>query len=133
MAAVDVAPLLRAAAGGLGVGELLQVPHFSLYEAMSAMEIGHAKMDPGVGGGGSTAPAARAAAAERDLAAALARLDGSGDEDGGRRRLLRVMDHLLAQEATHLSGGGLANTVYSSLFMMHIERCGGDGGGGGGV
>jgi hypothetical protein len=111
---VEITPLLRAAASGLGVGELLQIPNFSLFEAMSAMEIGHEKMDPGLGGGGDAA--ARAVAAERDLATAL------GEVANDEVALLRVLDHLLAQEATHLSGGGLANTVYSSLFMMQIER-----------
>lgn len=113
---VEVTPLLRAAAGGLGVGELLQIPAFSLFEAMSAMEIGHEKMDPGVGGGRG---GGAAAAAEEGglLAAAMAAV-----RDGGDEQLLRVFDHLLAQEATHLSGGGLANTVYSSLFMMEIDR-----------
>lgn len=117
---VPIAPLLAAASRRLSPrGELLQVSGFSLFEAMSAMEIGHEKMDPGAktdAGPKSEGPN------QVSLLPALERLDlaSGGGEEGGRR-LLRVLDHLLALEATHYSGGGLANTVYSSRFMMQIE------------
>jgi hypothetical protein len=108
---VPVASLLAAASRRLSPrGELLQVSGFSLFEAMSAMEIGHEKMDPGAK---MDFPGAKSDEPLKLLQEALEQLDGA--------RLLRVLDHLLALEATHYSGGGLANTVYSSRFMMHID------------
>jgi hypothetical protein len=39
------------------------------------------------------------------------------------QRLLAVLDHLLCLEAAWHSGGALARTVYSSLYMMQPDRC----------
>lgn len=44
---VPVSSLLDAAAKELGVGQLLHTSVFSLYEAMSAVEVGNPKMDAG--------------------------------------------------------------------------------------
>lgn len=44
---VPVGGLLEAASNELQVGQLLHTSVFSLFEAMSAVEIGNAKMDAG--------------------------------------------------------------------------------------
>jgi hypothetical protein len=44
---VSVSALLDAASSELNVGQLLQTSVFSLFEAMSAVEIGNPKMDAG--------------------------------------------------------------------------------------
>jgi hypothetical protein len=57
---VSVSALLDAASSELNVGQLLHTSVFSLFEAMSAVEIGNPKMD--AGGASATAAAAAVAA-----------------------------------------------------------------------
>ncbi|KAI8470361.1 MAG: Mak10 subunit, NatC N-terminal acetyltransferase-domain-containing protein [Monoraphidium minutum] len=102
---IGIAPLLAAASEELAVGSMVQSSAFSLFEAMSAVEIGNPKMDAGA------RPKQNVPLAERPLPLDLA-----------KPQLLAWMDRLLALEATWHVGGALAQTVYSSLHMMQIPR-----------
>ncbi|KAF8061133.1 NAA35 [Scenedesmus sp. PABB004] len=101
-----VGGLLAAACDELEVGQMVHTSVFSLFEAMSAVEIGNPKMDIGARPKGDARPLA-----ERPLELELA-----------PEALLGVMDGLLAAEATWHCGGAAARTVYSSAYMMQPER-----------
>ena len=98
--------LLDQAAGQMRVGELVHISNFSLFEAMSAVEVGNMKMDPGAQP--QKGPAAREFNLEPQLSGA---------------QLVQLMDHLLCLEATWHKGSSLAQTVYSSHYMMQQARC----------
>jgi hypothetical protein len=104
---VNIGPLLAAACEQLEVGEMVQSSTFSLFEAMSAVEVGNPKMDAGARPKVDKVPLQ-----ERPLPLDLS-----------KAQLVSWMDHLLALEATWHVGGALAQTVYSSLHMMQIPRC----------
>jgi hypothetical protein len=99
--------LLAAAQEQLEVGQMVQSSTFSLFDAMSAVEVGNPKMDAG----------ARPKADQAPLAARALPLDLS------KRHLVAWMDRLLSLEATWHVGGALAQTVYASLHMMQLGRC----------
>eukprot|EP00775_Hariotina_reticulata_P003404 gene3404-3677_t len=103
---VPVADLLDRASQELDVGQMLHTSVFSLFEAMSAVEIGNQKMDPGARPKGDLTPLE-----QRPLQLELS-----------QEQLLGVMDQLLCLEATWHNGGSLATTVYSSLYMMQPQR-----------
>jgi hypothetical protein len=108
---VGLKPLLDAACQQLDVGEMVSSSTFSLFDAMSAVEVGNPKMDAGA------RPKARTPLGERPLPLDLT-----------KAQLVSWMDHLLCLEATWHVGGALAQTVYSSIHMMQIARCVGEGG-----
>jgi hypothetical protein len=106
--AVDV--LLASACCELRVGEMVRGDHFNMFEAMSAVEIGHMKMD-------TTAVPACSLDAELELAgksfppAALT-----------PATQVAVLDRLLLLEASHyFMAVPLASSVYSYLYMMRPE------------
>eukprot|EP00955_Chlamydomonas_euryale_P084960 364034-Chlamydomonas_euryale.AAC.1 len=109
---IDVAPLLAAAAAALPEhdvpGTVVHGEAFSLYEAMSAVEIGNAKMDVGM------------QAAPQPLEALLA--GGAAPTELNARERLAVVDRLMQMEMTWHTGGSLANTVFSCLYMLKPER-----------
>jgi hypothetical protein len=86
-----------------------QVEGFSLYEAMSAVEIGNPKMDPGFRTGEATAPLQLAE-------------EGAAPLDLSPQQCVDVMDQLLQLEATWHTGSSLAQTIYSSLYMLLLDR-----------
>jgi hypothetical protein len=106
MELVSIGPLLQRAAEQLDVGEMVQCGTFSLFEAMSAVEIGNPKMDAG-----ARPQVERVPLQERPLPLDLT-----------PPQLLSWMDRLLTLEATWHVGGAMAQTVYSSLHMMQIPR-----------
>ncbi|WIA23577.1 hypothetical protein OEZ85_000294 [Tetradesmus obliquus] len=103
---VSLSALLDAASSELNEGQLLHTSVFSLFEAMSAVEIGNPKMDAGARPKGDSTP----------LEQRLMQLELSPQQ------LLGVMDHLLCLEATWHNGGSLARTLYSSMYMMQPAR-----------
>lgn len=103
---VTIAQLLWAASEQLAVGEMVNSSAFSLFEAMSAVEVGNPKMDAG-----ARPKVARAPLEQRPLPLDLS-----------KQQLLAWMDMHMALEATWHVGGALAQTVYSSLHMMQIAR-----------
>eukprot|EP00887_Chlorella_sp_A99_P006695 scaffold3.g6695.t1 len=107
---LDAQPFLARVCAGMAVGELLHGPHFSLYEAMTAIEIGDAKMDIGLArepGCGSVEELVAAGGAPLDL-------------DG--RQLLALFDQLLVLEATWHCHAMLPQTLFASLYMLDVER-----------
>lgn len=105
---IDATALFETARGQLAVGEMVHTESFSLFEAMSAVEVGNPKMDAGAVSEEPPLPLS-----ERPLTLELS-----------PEQLLSIMDHLLALEASWHSGSPLAQTVYSSLYMMQLPRWG---------
>lgn len=97
------------------MGQLLHGEAFSLFEAMSALEVGNPKMD---------AAAATAAAAEPPSLAALLADPAAAPLELPAPLLLAVLDRLAALEASWQCGGSAMQTVYSCLYMMNIDRWG---------
>ena len=103
---VDVEAALQRASAELAVGELLQAEDFSLFATMSAVEVGDAKLDAGMGASaGRSVPLEETAPLALSLAAQLA-----------------VSDRLLALEATWHGGHTLAQTVFTCLYLLHPDR-----------
>lgn len=102
---VPVTDLLARASAQLGVGELLQTDNFSLFEAMSAIEIGNIKMDAGA------APKLAEVPQEYPL-----------QTQPSQGTMIAIMDSILSLEATWHTGPSLAQTVYCSHYMMQQDR-----------
>lgn len=108
---VDIAPLLRRAAAALPSDKntVIHSEAFSLFEAMSAVEIGNVKMDVGL----QAMPKTVDQLIEEGLA----------PEELSPEQTLAVMNRLFEMEATWHHGGSLAQTVYSCIYMLRPERC----------
>ena len=106
---IDVQQALKSAADELHTGELLHTETFSLFEAMSAFEIGDPKIDAGL-------DTARAPNADELVAQGLAPLELLDSQ------LLAVMDQLFAVQASWHVGNSLAQTVFTCLYLMKPER-----------
>ena len=91
-------------------GQMLQSEHFSLFEAMSAVEIGDPKMDAGLDT--ATAPTPDALV---DQGLAPLKLSGS--------QLIATLDHLAAMQASWHRGNSIAQTVFVCLYMLKPDRC----------
>ena len=105
---LPLGPLLEQSRAELPVGSLIHGEAFSLFEAMSAVEIGNIKMDAGM------------LATPKTVEALIE--EGAAPLPLSSNQCLAVMDQLLAMEATWHSGGSLAQTVYSCLYMLRPER-----------
>ena len=108
---VDISPLLRKAAAALPSDKstVIHSQAFSLFEAMSAVEIGNVKMDVGL----QAIPKTVDQLIEEGLAPA----------ELSPEQTLAVMDRLFEMEATWHHGGSLAQTVFTCLYMLRPERC----------
>ena len=91
-------------------GQMLQSEHFSLFEAMSAVEIGDPKMDAGLDT--ATAPTPDAL-----IEQGLAPLELSGAQ------LIATLDRLAAMQASWHIGNTIAQTVFVCLYMLKPDRC----------
>lgn len=111
IAYIDIGPLLQAARDALPEtsGTVIHGEAFSLFEAMSAVEIGNPKMDTGM------------MALPKTLEQLLA--DGAAPTQLSAAQRLAIMDKVLEQEATWHGGGSLAQTVFTCLYMLKPERC----------
>ena len=105
----DVQHVLRSAASELQTGELMHTESFSLFEAMSAIEIGDPKMDAGL-------DTARAPTADELIEQGVAPVELSENQ------LLAVTDQLFAVQASWHAGNSLAQTVFTCLYLMRPER-----------
>ncbi|KAH9304167.1 hypothetical protein KI387_008571, partial [Taxus chinensis] len=105
----DVSPFIDTICRELQVGELIHGENFSLFEAMSALEIMDPKMDAGMTtyGFNCVEDAIESNAAPISLSVL---------------EIIDVMDHLLACEATWHKGHSLAQTVFSCLYLLDVER-----------
>jgi len=100
----DVKFTFEAAAKEMNIGEMVCTPQFSLHEAMSAIEL----MDPQMDSGMKTE-------AVTSLADALAR--GMLPLDLTSQQLIAVMDRLVACEVAWYNGNGIAQTVFTCLYL----------------
>lgn len=107
---VDVHDVLREAAEQLQPGELLHTESFSLFEAMSAIEIGDPKMDAGL-------DTATAPTADKLVQQGLAPDVLSSEE------VLAVADKLFALQASWHVGNSLPQTVFTCLYLLKPDRC----------
>eukprot|EP00249_Psilotum_nudum_P007405 c20534_g1_i1 orf=134-1501(+) len=104
----DASCFLSAVCNDLEVGELVHGENFSMFEAMSALEIMDPKMDAAMSTGFNTVEeAVESGAAPIHL---------------NILQLVDVMDHLLACEATWHRGHYLAQTVFSCLYLLKLDR-----------
>ncbi|XP_020237204.1 N-alpha-acetyltransferase 35, NatC auxiliary subunit [Cajanus cajan] len=110
----DVSPLLQAACHDLQEGELIHGDNFNLFAAMSALEIMDPKMDSGI--------ACTYYSLDEAIEDGVAPVPISADKTTDVRCVIDIMDHLLACEATWHKGHSLAQTVYSCLYLLRLER-----------
>ena len=96
----------------MAVGELLAAESFSLHDSMQAIEIGDPKMDIGL-------RREEVGTAEQLIAA------GQAPVELPPAQLLALLDRLLAMEATWHTGAMLPLSVFTSLYMLDVDRCGG--------
>ncbi|XP_058115623.1 uncharacterized protein LOC131258366 isoform X2 [Magnolia sinica] len=111
----DVSLLLDAACTDLQDGELIHGENFSLFAAMSALEIMDPKMDSGMENCGYHS-------VEEAIENGAAPIPLSSDRTADIQCTIDVMDHLLACEATWHKGHSLAQTVFSCIYLLRIER-----------
>lgn len=107
---MDITERFRQAAGQLVPGELVQEANFSLFDAMSAIELMDTKMDASLQW--STFrdyPRTVLEAAERGI------LKFSGHEP---RELVGIFDEVFACVATWLEGHTLAQTVFTCMYLL---------------
>ncbi|WOL00497.1 N-alpha-acetyltransferase 35, NatC auxiliary subunit [Canna indica] len=111
----DAGPLITAACNDLQDGELIHGENFSLFAAMSALEIMDPKMDSGMENSGYRSIEE---AIENNVAPVPLSLDPTVDV----QRTIDVIDHLISCEATWHKGHSLAQTVFSCIYLLRIER-----------
>eukprot|EP00889_Picochlorum_renovo_P000561 jgi/Picre1/27591/NNA_000556.t1 len=106
----DVEAVLERIRLDLDVGELFASPAFDLTNAMTAMEIGDPKMDPGMHRYDQKTLSERIAGGEAPV-----HFDNTVD-------VLAIMDRLLQLEIGWHDHYMLSQTVYTCLYMMDMER-----------
>ena len=90
-------------------GQMFHAEHFSLFEAMSAVEIGDPKMDAGLDTAAAPTP-------DELIDRGLAPLNLSTSQ------LVACLDHLAAMQASWHSGNSIAQTVFVCLYMLKPDR-----------
>lgn len=110
----DVSCLLRLACNDLQDDELINGENFNLFAAMSALEIMDPKMDSGI--------VSTYYSIDEAIENGAAPVPLSFDRTLDVQRIIDIMDHLLSCEATWHKGGSLAQTVFSSIYLMRPER-----------
>ncbi|XP_021741786.1 N-alpha-acetyltransferase 35, NatC auxiliary subunit-like isoform X1 [Chenopodium quinoa] len=111
----NVSNLLSSACNELCDGELIHGDNFSLFAAMSALEIMDPKMDSGMDNG-------RYNSVDEAIESGAAPVPLSFDKTMDVICILDIMDHLLACEATWHKGHSLAQTVFSCIYLMRLDR-----------
>uniref|UniRef100_A0A1D1ZAE2 N-alpha-acetyltransferase 35, NatC auxiliary subunit n=1 Tax=Anthurium amnicola TaxID=1678845 RepID=A0A1D1ZAE2_9ARAE len=111
----DASHLIQAACNELKDGDLIRGENFSLFAAMSALEIMDPKMDSGMEKCGYHS-------LEEAIESGAAPVPLSSDRTLDVQCCIDVMDHLLACEATWHKGHSLAQTVFSCIYLLRIER-----------
>ncbi|KAL0922272.1 hypothetical protein M5K25_006245 [Dendrobium thyrsiflorum] len=111
----DVSPLIAAACNDLHDGELIHGENFNLFAAMSALEIMDPKMDSGMERNGFHS-------IEEAIENGAAPIPLSLDRTVDVQRCIDVMDRLFSCEATWHRGHSLAQTVFSCIYLLRIER-----------
>ncbi|KAL3622966.1 hypothetical protein CASFOL_031782 [Castilleja foliolosa] len=111
---VDVSFLLRLACDDLRNDELICGGNFDLFAAMSALEIMDPKMDSGI--------VSTYYSVDEAIDNGAAPVPLSFDRKTDIQRVIDIMDHLLACEATWHKGGSLAQTVFSCIYLVKPDR-----------
>ncbi|KAF7086636.1 hypothetical protein CFC21_089920 [Triticum aestivum] len=111
----DVSPLIAAACADLQDGELVHGENFSLFAAMSALEIMDPKMDSGIERSGYYS-------IDEAIEDGIAPVPLSLDRTHDIQLTLDVIDHLFSCEATWHKGHTLAQTVFTCIYLMKMER-----------
>uniref|UniRef100_A0ACD5ZFF1 Uncharacterized protein n=1 Tax=Avena sativa TaxID=4498 RepID=A0ACD5ZFF1_AVESA len=111
----DASQLVAAACADLQDGELVHGENFSLFAAMSALEIMDPKMDSGMERSGYYS-------IEEAIEDGIAPVPLSLDKTLDTQRTIDVIDHLFSCEATWHKGHTLAQTVFTCIYLMKIER-----------
>lgn len=106
---VDISDLVEKTCQRMEIGELLASPAFDLAQSVSALEIGDPKMDVGYHRSEAKSVAEYVAAGEAPVQ--LSKSD-----------LLSIFDRLLQLEVCWQERFMLPQTVYTSLYMMDMER-----------
>jgi len=106
---VDVTGVCGLAAGGMQLGELVESPHFRLFDAMSAIEIMDPKMDSGF-------------KSSEDMT--LDRAQESGVVAGNLTppQLVAIWDRLLMYYLLWLEGHTIVQTCFCCLYLHDLER-----------
>ncbi|XP_022755175.1 N-alpha-acetyltransferase 35, NatC auxiliary subunit-like isoform X2 [Durio zibethinus] len=110
----DASPLLDAACIGLRYGELIHGDNFNLFAAMSALEIMDPKMDSGI--------VCRYYSIDEAIENGAAPVPISLDSTIDVQCTIDIMDHLLACEAAWHKGHSLAQTVFSCIYLLRLDR-----------
>ncbi|XP_011078412.1 N-alpha-acetyltransferase 35, NatC auxiliary subunit isoform X2 [Sesamum indicum] len=110
----DVSSLFRLACNDLRSDELISGENFNLFAAMSALEIMDPKMDSGI--------VSTYYSVDEAIDSGAAPIPLSFDRTVDVQRVIDIMDHLLACEATWHKGGSLAQTVFSCIYLLRPER-----------
>lgn len=110
---LDAKGFLDAVCKELKPGQMVHDEHFSLIEAMSAIEIGDPKMDQGARLANS--PDATMTFPQLLDAYAPVALDPS--------KLLPVCDAMMAAEVTWYNGATLPQSLFSALYLHDLDRC----------
>ncbi|KAK8655004.1 hypothetical protein V6N13_107596 [Hibiscus sabdariffa] len=110
----DACPLLHAACTGLRDGELIHGDNFNLFAAMSALEIMDPKMDSGI--------VRTYYSIDEAIENGAAPIPISPDSTIDVQCTIDIMDHLLACEAAWHKGHSLAQTVFSCIYLLRLDR-----------
>lgn len=110
----DVTSLLQAASQGLQEGELIHGDNFNLFAAMSALEIMDPKMDSGI--------VCKYYSVDEAIENGAAPVPLSFDKTIDVQCTIDIMDHLLSCEATWHKGHSLAQTVFSCIYLLRLDR-----------
>ena len=111
---VDITAKFTGLADKLVPGVLVQDPEFSLYEAMSAIELMDSKMDASLQW---VSFKGYPRSMEEALATGRLTCDGHSPVE-----LIGVMDEVLACIATWLEGHTLAQTVFTCMYLLDIDK-----------
>ena len=104
---VNVTDTLRQAQGSLALGEMLHVPHFTVEQAMTAIEIGDPRMDAGPDAGVEL----------------QAQLDSDQLQPAlSVQQSAVLLDYLISKLVQWWSGRSLQQTVYTSLHVLGHNR-----------
>ncbi|KAG6424189.1 hypothetical protein SASPL_114602 [Salvia splendens] len=110
----DVSSFLHRACHDLRNDELINGENFNLFAAMSALEIMDPKMDSGI--------VSTYYSVDEAIENGAAPIPLSFDRTSDVKRVIDIMDHFLACEATWHKGGSLAQTVFSCTYLLRPER-----------
>ncbi|KAK6945150.1 hypothetical protein RJ641_026252 [Dillenia turbinata] len=99
----------------LHAGELIHGENFSLFAAMSALEIMDPKMDSGIEN-------CRYCSVDEAIENGAAPVPLSIDRTIDVQCTIDIMDHLLSCEATWQKGHSLAQTVFSCIYLLRLDR-----------